>query len=139
VVYKVLIVDDSNFFQARLKEIINEHPELEVVGLAANGQEAVEMAQKLRPDIISMDYEMPYMDGVTAIKHILAERRVPIVMFSSLTYEGAKITLDALAAGAVDFIPKNFAEVSRNSANLKKKLHDTLLTFAKKSQYTNAG
>jgi two-component system chemotaxis response regulator CheB len=80
-----------------------------------------------------MDYEMPYMDGVTAVKHILAERRVPIVMFSSLTYEGAKITLDALAAGAVDFIPKNFAEVSRNSANLKKKLHDTLLTFAKKA------
>lgn len=131
-VYKVLIVDDSSFFQVRLKEIVNEHPELEVVGLAANGQEAVILAKQLKPDIISMDYEMPYMDGVTAVKLILAEQKVPIVMFSSLTYEGAKVTLDALAAGAVDFIPKNFAEVSKNSVNLKRKLHDTLLTFAKK-------
>lgn len=131
--YRVLIVDDSNFFQVRLKEIINEHPELTVVGIAANGREAVEMARELAPDIISMDYEMPYMDGVSAIKLILDERRVPIVMFSSLTYEGAKTTLDALAAGAVDFIPKNFAEVSRNSAELKRKLHETLLTFARKS------
>jgi two-component system, chemotaxis family, protein-glutamate methylesterase/glutaminase len=133
VVYNVLIVDDSNFFQVRLKEIINEHPELKVVGIAANGREAVDMARELQPDIISMDYEMPYMDGVSAIKLILNERPVPIVMFSSLTYEGARTTLDALAAGAVDFIPKNFAEVSRNSSELKRKLHETLLTFAKKS------
>ncbi len=132
-VYNVLIVDDSNFFQVRLKEIINEHPELKVVGIAANGREAVDMARELKPDIISMDYEMPYMDGVSAIKLILSERPVPIVMFSSLTYEGARTTLDALAAGAVDFIPKNFAEVSRNSADLKRKLHETLVTFAKKS------
>ncbi len=133
-VFKVLIVDDSSFFQARLKEIINEHPELEVVGLAANGQEAVDLARSLKPDIISMDYEMPYMDGVTAVRLILSERKVPIVMFSSLTYEGAKVTLDALAAGAVDFIPKNFAEIAKNSVNLKRRLHDTLLTFAKKFQ-----
>ncbi|MEY4589771.1 MAG: hypothetical protein RL497_1847 [Pseudomonadota bacterium] len=132
-VFKVLIVDDSNFFQVRLKEIINEHPELTVIGIAANGREAVDMARDLQPDIISMDYEMPYMDGVSAIKLILSERRVPIVMFSSLTYEGARTTLDALAAGAVDFIPKNFAEVSRNSSELKRKLHETLLTFARSS------
>src|SRR5690606_14643795 len=70
------------------------------------------------------------MDGVTAIKHIMANRRVPILMFSSLTYEGAKITLDALAAGALDFIPKDFAEVSRNSEVLKRKLHERLITLA---------
>lgn len=133
-VYKVLVVDDSNFFQARLKEIINEHPELKVVGVASNGRDAVEMAEQLHPDIISMDYEMPLMDGVSAVRAIMAKRRVPIVMFSSLTYEGARVTLDALDAGAVDFIPKNFAEVSRDSAQLKKKLHDTLLTFAKQAQ-----
>ena len=131
--YKVLVVDDSSFFQIRLKEIINEHPELEVVGVAANGNEAIELADQLLPDIISMDYEMPYLDGVSAIRQILAKRSVPIVMFSSLTYEGAQTTLEALDAGAVDFIPKNFAEVSKNSGALKKKLHDTLLTFAKKA------
>jgi two-component system chemotaxis response regulator CheB len=134
VVYKVLVVDDSSFFQGRLKDIINEHPELAVVGVAANGQEAIEQAEALQPDIISMDYEMPYMDGVSAVRAIMAKRPVPIVMFSSMTYEGARITLDALEAGAVDFIPKNFAEVSRNSANLKKKLHETLLTFARQAQ-----
>lgn len=134
VVYKVLVVDDSSFFQVRLKEIINEHPELDVVGVAANGQEAIDMADQLQPDIISMDYEMPYLDGVSAVRAIMAKRPVPIVMFSSMTYEGARITLDALEAGAVDFIPKNFAEVSRNSANLKRKLQETLLTFARQAK-----
>lgn len=134
VVYKVLVVDDSSFFQVRLKEIINEHPELNVVGVAANGQEAIDMADKLQPDIISMDYEMPYLDGVSAVRAIMAKRPVPIVMFSSMTYEGARITLDALEAGAVDFIPKNFAEVSRNSAALTRKLHETLLAFARQAK-----
>lgn len=128
--FRVLVVDDSNFFQHRLKDIINEHPELKVVGIASNGREAVEKAAELKPDIITMDFEMPVMDGVTAIKYIMANRRVPILMFSSLTYEGAKITLDALAAGALDFIPKDFAEVSRNSEQLKRKLHERLITLA---------
>ncbi len=135
---RVLVVDDSNFFQHRLKEIISEHPDLQVVGIASNGREAVEKAAELKPDIITMDFEMPVMDGVTAIKHIMANRKVPILMFSSLTYEGAKITLDALAAGALDFIPKDFAEVSRNSALLKKKLHERLLTLAGVSQRLSA-
>lgn len=128
---RVLVVDDSNFFQLRLKEIINQHPELQVIGFASNGQEAVEKAAELKPDIITMDFEMPVMDGVTAIKLIMAHRPVPILMFSSLTYEGARITLDALAAGAMDFIPKNFAEVSRDSTVLKRKLHEKLLLLAR--------
>lgn len=131
---RVLVVDDSSFFQHRLKEIINEHPDLKVVGIASNGREAVEKAQDLKPDIITMDFEMPVMDGITAVKHIMASRKTPIIMFSSLTYEGAKVTLDALAAGALDFIPKDFAEVSRNSAALKKKLHERLITLARSGQ-----
>lgn len=133
-VYRVLIVDDSSFFQTRLKEIINENPELEVIGIASNGQEAIEKDESLKPDIISMDYEMPFVDGITAVRAILAKRSVPIVMFSSMTYEGARITLEALEAGVVDFVPKNFADVSKNSATLKKKLHDKLITFARNSK-----
>lgn len=129
--YTVLVVDDSQFFQHRLRAMIDEHPDLKVVGVATNGQEAIEMDDELKPDVISMDYEMPLLDGVSAVKAILAKRKVPIVMFSSLTYEGAKITLDALEAGAVDFISKNFAEISQNSANLKRKLHSTFIAFAK--------
>ena len=131
---RVLVVDDSNFFQHRLKEIINENSELKVVGIASNGREAIEKAENLKPDIITMDFEMPVMDGITAIKHILANRKVPIIMFSSLTYEGAKVTLDALAAGALDFIAKDFAEVSRNSTALKKRLHERLITLARAGQ-----
>lgn len=134
--YSVLIVDDSNFFQTRLKDIINESPDLKVVGLASNGQEAIDMAAKLKPDIISMDYEMPFLDGVSAVKIIMEENPTPIVMFSSMTYEGARITLDALDAGAVDFMNKNFAEVSANSASFKKKFHEKLVTFARNA---NAG
>lgn len=132
--YRVLIVDDSSFFQSRLKEIINESPELDVVGIASNGQEAIDKDDSLKPDVISMDYEMPMVDGITAVKTILSKRSVPIVMFSSMTYEGARITLEALDAGAVDFIPKNFAEVSKDSAVLKKKLQDRLITFARNSR-----
>ncbi len=131
--YSVLIVDDSNFFQTRLKEIINECPDLKVVGLASNGQEAIDMAAKLKPDIISMDYEMPFLDGVSAVKIIMDENPTPIVMFSSMTYEGARITLDALDAGAVDFMNKNFAEVSANSATFKKKFHEKLITYAREA------
>ncbi len=128
---KVLIVDDSNFFQQRLREIISEHPAIEVIGVATNGREAVEMARDKNPDIITMDYEMPVMDGVTAVRHIMANKPVPILMFSSLTYEGARITLDALDAGAVDFMTKNFAEVSGNSVGLKRTLHEKIINIAR--------
>lgn len=128
---RVMIVDDSNFFQTRLKDIIGQNANLQVVAVASNGREAVDMVSEVKPDIITMDFEMPVMDGVTAVKHIMASRPTPILMFSSLTYEGARITLDALAAGALDFIPKDFAEVSRNSASLTQKLHERLLTLAR--------
>lgn len=133
---KVLVVDDSNFFQQRLKEMLNEHPELEVVGLAANGREAVEKNKSLRPDLITMDYEMPIMDGVSAVREIMASQPTPILMLSSLTYEGARTTLDALEAGAVDFLPKNFAEFSSHSSSLKQRLHSRLLAIARSARVT---
>lgn len=131
---RVLVVDDSNFFRQRLKEMIDQHPDLSVVGTATNGREAVEQARSLRPDLVTMDFEMPEMDGITAVKHIMAERPVPILMFSSLTYEGARITLDALAAGAMDFMPKDFGEVSRSAHTLRDKLHERLLTLGKQAK-----
>jgi len=136
---RVLVVDDSNFFQVRLKDIINQHPDLQVVGIASNGLEAVEKAAELKPDLITMDFEMPVMDGVTAVRHIMAQRPVPILMFSSLTFEGARITLDALSAGAMDFLPKDFAEVSRNSEALKEKFHERLLALGRSGQRSSFG
>lgn len=109
---RVLVVDDSGFFRRRLTEMLNSDPLLQVVGTAADGQEAIKKVEELRPDVITMDIEMPVMDGITAVRRIMARRPTPILMFSSLTYEGAKPTLDALEAGAADFLPKRFEDIS---------------------------
>ena len=122
----VLIVDDSGFFRRRLSEMIDSCPGLKVAGTASNGQEAIELTAKLKPDVITMDYEMPVMDGITAVREIMRENPTPILMFSSLTYEGARVTLDSLEAGAVDFLPKNFEEISKSSAVLKQKLAERI-------------
>ncbi|MDN3610618.1 chemotaxis response regulator protein-glutamate methylesterase [Vibrio ostreicida] len=111
---KVLVVDDSSFFRRRVSEIINSEPRLEVMDVATNGKEAVEKAIRLKPDVITMDIEMPVMDGITAVREIMAQSPVPILMFSSLTHDGAKATLDALDAGALDFLPKKFEDIARN-------------------------
>ncbi len=130
----VLIVDDSGFFRRRLSEMIGACPGLSVVGTASNGREAIERVRELKPDVITMDYEMPIMDGITAIKAIMAEQPTPILMFSSLTYEGARVTLQALEAGAVDYLPKNFEEISRNSAELRERFSERLLAIARSAR-----
>jgi two-component system chemotaxis response regulator CheB len=112
--YKILIVDDSTFFRRRIKQILEQDSELEVVGEAKNGQEALTLVASLKPDVVTMDIEMPVMDGITAVKRIMASNPVPIIMFSSLTQEGAQSTLDALDAGALDFLPKKFEDIALN-------------------------
>lgn len=129
--FKVLVVDDSGFFRRRLGELINDCQGLTVVGTACNGQEAVEQTLKLKPDVITMDYEMPVMDGITAVRNIMNQCPTPILMFSSLTYEGARVTLDSLEAGAVDYLPKNFEEISKSSAVLKRTLEERLIAVAR--------
>lgn len=109
---RVLIVDDSAFFRRRIAEILKRDPIIEVVGFAGDGLNAVKEVHRLKPDVITMDVEMPVMDGISAVKQIMKERPTPIMMFSSLTHEGARATLDALEAGAVDFMPKQFESVS---------------------------
>ena len=79
----VLIVDDSSFFRRRIAEILSENKEINVVGTAVHGKEAVAKAKELKPDAITMDYEMPMMDGITAVQHIMKEQPTPILMFSS--------------------------------------------------------
>lgn len=111
---KVLVVDDSSFFRRRVSEIINADPRLTVIGNATNGKEACELTKALQPDVITMDIEMPVMDGITAVREIMKIAPTPILMFSSLTQAGAKATLDALDAGALDFLPKKFEDIARN-------------------------
>lgn len=119
---RVLVVDDSGFFRRRIREMLDADPRLEVVGEAANGREAIRQTSLLKPDVITMDIEMPVMDGITAVRRIMAARPTPILIFSSLSHEGAQATLDALEAGAVDYITKNFAEISRNRDEVARQL-----------------
>ncbi len=107
--YSVLVVDDSVFLRRRLKDIIEQDARLEVIDEASNGKEAIAKVKARQPALITMDVEMPIMDGIAAVKHIMRDQPTPILMFSSLTSEGAKHTLDALDAGALDFLPKEFS------------------------------
>lgn len=111
---KALVVDDSSFFRNRVSDIINKDPDMEVIDVAVDGKDAVEKAIALKPDVITMDVEMPVMDGITAVREIMKKAPTAIFMFSSLTHEGAKTTLDSLEAGAIDFLPKKFEDIARN-------------------------
>ncbi|UPR33670.1 chemotaxis response regulator protein-glutamate methylesterase [Vibrio cyclitrophicus] len=132
---KVLVVDDSSFFRRRVSEIINSEARLEVIDVAVNGKEAVEKAKQLRPDVITMDIEMPVMDGITAVREIMAASPTPILMFSSLTHDGARATLDALDAGALDFLPKKFEDIARNRDDAVALLQQRVIQIAAKRAF----
>ena len=135
---KVLVVDDSGFFRRRVSEILSADPSIQVVGTATNGKEAIDQALALKPDVITMDYEMPMMDGITAVRHIMQRCPTPVLMFSSLTHEGARVTLDALDAGAVDFLPKNFEDISRNPEKVKQLLCEKILSISRSNRRVSA-
>ena len=103
---KVLVVDDSSLVRKIVTDILGQDPDIRVVGTANNGKSAIMMSQELNPDVITMDIEMPVLDGLAALKHIMATNPKPVIMMSVLTQHGADATFKALELGAVDFIPK---------------------------------
>ena len=103
---RVLVVDDSSFMRNALKRSIERDVRFKVIDTATNGQEGVSKALALKPDVVTLDVEMPIMNGLEALKAIVAKTTIPVVMVSAVTEAGAKITIDALSLGAVDFIPK---------------------------------
>ena len=130
--YKVLVVDDSSFFRRRVTDILNKDPQLEVIDVAVNGQEAVEKALSLKPDVITMDIEMPVLNGIEAVKKIMAQSPTAILMFSSLTHQGATATIEALEAGALDFLPKKFSEIAKTTDEAGSLLRQRVAELAKK-------
>jgi two-component system chemotaxis response regulator CheB len=105
--YRVLVVDDSAFMRKALSRRIETDSRFKVIDTAQDGKEAIEKALRLKPDVMTLDVEMPLMNGIEALKVIVAKSSVPVVMVSAVTLDGAKVTLDALEIGAVDFIPKS--------------------------------
>jgi len=121
-VIKVLVVDDSAFMRKAISTMLEKDSEIKVIGTARDGQEGLDMVRKLDPDIVTMDIEMPKMDGLTALRHIMMEAPRPVLMVSSLTTEGAESTLKAMELGAVDFIPKQLSKVSLDIIKIEKDL-----------------
>lgn len=113
---RVLVVDDSAFMRKLITDFLNGDPELEVVGTARNGQQALERIEELKPDVVTMDVEMPVLDGLGALKTIMQTRPVPVVMLSALTSQAAEATMKALELGAVDFVTKPSAQISLDIA-----------------------
>lgn len=119
---RVLVVDDSGFFRRRICSVLESDSAISVVGTASNGAQALRQVAVLRPDVITMDVEMPVLDGISAVRQIMVKQPTPILMFSSLTQQGAKATFDALAAGAVDFLPKRFSDIADNPEEAGRRL-----------------
>ncbi len=129
---RVLVVDDSAFMRKALTMMLEEDPQIKVVGSARDGQEGCEKVKSLKPDLVTMDIEMPRMDGLTALKNIMDENPTPVMMLSSLTTEGAGATLDAMDLGAVDFIPKELSYVSLDIVKIKEGLQKKIKDIARR-------
>lgn len=122
----VLVVDDSSFMRRVLSDLISEDPAFQVIATASDGLEAVELAQQLNPDMITLDLEMPKLNGIDALQRILAIRQVPIIMLSAMTDNGARDTIKALQLGAFDFIRKPDGLVKLDIRQVGEQLHEKL-------------
>lgn len=119
---KVLVVDDSAFMRKAITGMLKSDPDIEVIGEAADGGEAVQKVRSLTPDVVTMDIEMPKMNGLDALKHLMRDNPIPVIMVSSLTEEGARETIKALEIGAADYVPKHLSGNIVNIVNIKSDL-----------------
>ena len=119
---RTVIIDDSAFMRKSLSIMLESDPSIKIIGTAKNGLEGYELVKKERPDIVTMDIEMPVMDGLTSLKKIMKDCPTSIIMVSSITTEGADSTIKALEYGAVDFIPKEFSHADTGISDVKSDL-----------------
>lgn len=119
---RVLVVDDSAFMRHTITRHLTDDDSIEVVGTAKDGVDALAKVQELRPDVVTLDVEMPRLDGLATLRRMMAEHPVPVVMLSSATQEGAATTIQALELGAVDFVPKPSGSVSVDLYKVKEQL-----------------
>lgn len=131
--YRVLVVDDSVFMRRIISDLIADNSQFQVIDTAKNGKEAVEKVKLLKPDVVTMDIEMPEMNGLDALKRIMSEEPTPVVMLSSLTLTGTNETIKALEYGAIDFIRKPSGSVSLDLFKVKRQIHEKLMIAIKSS------
>ncbi len=134
---KILVVDDSAFMRKSISIMLESDPGIKVIAIARDGEEGYKLAKSLLPDLITLDIEMPKMDGLTALKKIMADCPTSVIMLSSLTTEGAEVTLKALEYGAVDFIPKELSYVNVNIVKIKDELINKVKEIVKQRKMQN--
>ncbi len=130
---RVLVVDDSAFMRIAISDMLNKAEDIEVIGTAKDGIEAIKKVKELRPDVVILDIQMPRMDGLTALEVIMKECPTPVIMFSALTKEGARETLEALKLGAVDFVAKPWKSISYDLSAVESEL----LSKIRAAKYSN--
>ncbi|HAQ06195.1 MAG TPA: chemotaxis response regulator protein-glutamate methylesterase [Bacillus bacterium] len=128
---KALVVDDSAFMRKLVSDFLSEHSAIEVIGTARNGEDALKKWKSLKPDVITLDVEMPVLNGLEVLKRIMKEQPIPVVMLSSTTKEGADTTLQAIQAGAVDFVAKPSGAISVDLHKVKLELIEKVLSASK--------
>ncbi|WP_349410517.1 chemotaxis response regulator protein-glutamate methylesterase [Pseudalkalibacillus sp. SCS-8] len=127
---KVLVVDDSAFMRKILTDLLQDDRSIEVVGTARNGQDALEKIPRFNPDVITLDVEMPVMDGLETLKEIIRLHGLPVIMVSSVTQSGAKQTIEAMQQGAIDFIPKPSGSISLDIHKVQNDLIEKVKTVS---------
>ena len=132
---RVLVVDDSSFFRNRIQEALSSDSRIEIVGVAVDGREAVTKAVALKPDLITMDVEMPQLNGIEAVRQIMRQAPTNVLMLSSLTHEGARVTLEALEAGAADYLTKDIRAWMDRSSALTKEFIERVVALGKSRQH----
>jgi len=128
---KVLVVDDSAFMRKMIADLLSADPVIEVIDKARNGLDGVRKVKELSPDVVTMDVEMPIMNGLEALELLMKNHPLPVVMLSSITWEGAEATIKALELGAVDFIPKPSGSISLDIHKIQEQLIEKVKTAAK--------
>ncbi len=129
---KLIIADDSSFMRKALTTIVEKDPEIKVIATARNGQEAVRLVKELDPDILTLDIEMPLMNGLEALEKIIAEHPMPVIMISSLTKDGANETLKALEIGAVDYISKGINHTNLDILKIENEIIEKIKNIGKR-------
>lgn len=129
-VIRVLVVDDSAFVRRALSRMLESSPDIQVVGQGVDGADGVEKVKELRPDVVTLDIKMPRLGGLEALRRIMAENPVPVLLLSSLTTEGADVTLRGLELGAMDFVDKSSVQGNMNLLNLSEELKAKIRALA---------
>ncbi|PAD27172.1 chemotaxis response regulator protein-glutamate methylesterase [Niallia circulans] len=128
---KVLVIDDSAFMRKLITDFLSEDSRITVIGTARNGEDGIKKIKQLTPDVVTLDVEMPVLDGLSALKRIMLEHPVPVLMLSSITKVGAESTIQAMQAGAIDFITKPSGSISLDLYKVKQELVEKVILASK--------